>query len=282
MAKVKVAGYGRMSTIDQQESPKVQEESIRRWFDYQAEGDRWPDGAEFIGMFVDEAVSSKVQLLDRKYGELMLSILDPGDFFVVSKIDRAFRSSADLERTLEKFREAGIHAVFLDLNVDSNTAMGEFVISNSVSIARFERKRIGERTREALRLKQKRGEAVGSAVAGFKREKDQASKKLVPDIEQRKLGFAAAELIRKGHSRTMVGKLIRPFVKRHNIKCGVGDRTLVNTASASCLDFPICGNRKASEILGMNTLTFEFVRRKDHEQLKGKLYSELRDDGWDC
>ena len=271
-----------MSTIDQKESPMVQEDSIRRWFDYQVEGDRWPDGAEFIGMFVDEAVSSKVHLLDRKYGQFMLTILDPGDVFVCSKIDRAFRSSADMERTLDKFIEAGIQAVFLDMNVDSTTAMGEWMLGNSVSIARFERKRIGERTREALRSKQKRGEVVGSAVAGFKREKGKDIKKLIPDIEQRKLGFAAAELIRKGYSRTMVGKLIRPFVKQHAIKCGVGDRTLVNTAAASCLDFPICGNRKSSEILGVNTVTFDFVRRKDHSELKDKLYRELRNQGWDC
>lgn len=281
MAKVKVAGYGRMSTNKQADSPKVQEEKIRRWFEYQQSTDRWPDGADFIGMFVDEGVSSRIDMLDRKYGQHILTVLDRGDMVVVSKLDRAFRSAADTEVTMKKLTEAGIGIAFLDMNVDSSTALGQFMLGIASVMARFERDRIQERTREALQSKQKRGEVVGSAVAGYKKCKGVKSKKLIPDIDQRKLGYAAAKLIRQGHSRKMVGKLIRPFAEQHNIKCGLGDRTLVNTASASCLDFPICGARKSSQILGMNTMTFEFVKRRDHEQLKQKLYEALEADGWE-
>jgi putative DNA-invertase from lambdoid prophage Rac len=282
MGITKVAGYGRMSTSEQTESPKVQEEKIRRWFDYQVTTDKWPDGAEFVGTFVDEAVSSRTNMLDRKYGQHLLTVLDHGDLVVVSKLDRAFRSAADTEVTMNTLTAAGIGIAFLDMNIDSSTALGQFMLGIATVMARFERDQTQERTIEALRSKQKRGEAVGSAVAGYMRDKkNKKNKKLLPDIEQRKLGYAAAELIRKGDSRTMVGTLLRPFVKQHEIKCGVGDRTLVNTASASCLDFPICGARKSSEILGMNTMTFEFVKRTDHDALKDKLYGELREQGWD-
>lgn len=280
MTKVKVAGYGRMSTNDQLESPKVQEEKIRRWFEYQITTDKWPDGAEFIGMFIDEGVSSSINMLDRKYGQHILTVLERGDLVVVSKLDRAFRSAADTETTMNTLNQAGIGIAFLDMNVDSSTALGQFMLGIASVMARFERDRTQERTREALRSKQKRGELVGSAIAGYKRSSEKDSKKLVPDIEQRKLGLAAAKLIREGHSRTMVGKLIRPFAKDHDIKCGLGDRTLVNTASASCLGFPICGVRKAGEILGMNALTFAFVRRNDHQELRRKLEETLEAEGW--
>ena len=124
---IKIAGYGRMSTDKQQMSPEVQEKVIKDWIKVQHANGKWPDGYQFIGMFVDRAVTSKVHMLDREAGQHLMTALDPGDLIVVAKYDRAFRSAADAERTLAMIDELGLKIVFIDLNIDTSTPNGKML-----------------------------------------------------------------------------------------------------------------------------------------------------------
>jgi DNA invertase Pin-like site-specific DNA recombinase len=71
---------------------------------------------------------------------------------VVSKLDRLSRSVADFSALLERFRSKAWGLVILDLGIDTTTMMGEAMAMAATS-AQVERRRIGERTREALSVR---------------------------------------------------------------------------------------------------------------------------------
>ena len=55
-------------------------------------------GRQVAEFFVEAGVSGSVPLVDRPKGERMLATLQPGDVVITAKLDRAFRSAANLER----------------------------------------------------------------------------------------------------------------------------------------------------------------------------------------
>lgn len=191
MAKpVKVIGYGRMSMATQEMSPQVQEHQVKAWYDYQVACNQWPDGSKWMGFLCDEATHSSIPLLERPKGELIPVILDPGDFLVVAKHDRAFRSGADTEITLEKLTLAGIKMVMLNLNIDTSTHDGVMMATIFGAASRWERENIRRRTKETLQLKKSRGEPYTLAPSGWKNAVCGRTKKkiLVPNIQARKIG----------------------------------------------------------------------------------------------
>jgi DNA invertase Pin-like site-specific DNA recombinase len=80
---------------------------------------------------------------------------------VVQKLDRLSRSIVDFSRLLEEARKRGFNVVALDLGLDLSTPQGELVANVIASVAEWERRIIGERTREALAVKKREGVNVG-------------------------------------------------------------------------------------------------------------------------
>lgn len=286
---IKVAGYGRMSTDKQQMSPAVQEKAVRDWFDYQLRAGKWPDGAEFIGMFTDHAVSSRIDLLDREYGQHLITVLDPGDLIVAAKYNRAFRSAADAERTLARLDEAGITFVFLDLNVDTSTANGKMMAGMLAVISKHERDLRSETTKDALAYRRKTGHAVCLPPWGWQiknkrtsvEQRRTAMARLAPNIEERTFASASLELLRQGKSRLEAYRLLKHFHRRRKMKCGCSEQGIVNAAASAAMGFPKQSLRFISKTLGINLGTLEFVRRDDHEQVRARLQELLRQDGFD-
>jgi DNA invertase Pin-like site-specific DNA recombinase len=232
--EIQIAGYGRMSTDKQQISPEVQRDMIQQWFDYQMMTNRWPNGARFIGMFIDHAVTSKIDLLNRKSGEHLMTTLNAGDIVVVAKYNRAFRSAADAERTLDRAEEAGIKFVFLDLHIDTTQANGKMMAGIMAVVSKHERDLRSETTRDALSFRRKKGYATHLPPHGWKIGSDG---KLVVDIPSRTLALAARSVILQGVRRDYLSRAIRPFYKAHKMKHGWSPQGLVNSAAASCLQF---------------------------------------------
>ena len=83
------------------------------------------------------------------------------DGLVVSKLDRLSRSVADFSALLERFRSKGWGLVILDLGIDTTTIMGEAMATMAATFAQVERRRIGERTREALAVRRAQGVQLG-------------------------------------------------------------------------------------------------------------------------
>jgi len=80
---------------------------------------------------------------------------------VVAKLDRLSRSLVDFAGLLTEAQAGGWNVVALDLGVDLSTPSGEFLANVMASAAQWERRIIGQRTREALAVKKKQGVRLG-------------------------------------------------------------------------------------------------------------------------
>jgi len=83
------------------------------------------------------------------------------DGLVVAKLDRLSRSLVDFASLMERSRRRGWSLVALDLGVDTSTPQGEMMAAVLATFAQFERRLIGQRTREALAIKRAQGVHTG-------------------------------------------------------------------------------------------------------------------------
>ena len=77
------------------------------------------------------------------YNQVMKA-LKPEDVFVVSSLDRAFRTSLD---ALEKLHQRGIQILSLSQNFDTTTPDGKFLYTLAAALATWEREILSLRTR---------------------------------------------------------------------------------------------------------------------------------------
>lgn len=83
---------------------------------------------------------------------------ESADRLIVAKLDRLARNvRVALEIDEDYAQRHGWGIVFGDMDVDTSTAVGKMQLSMFASVARFERDRISERTREALAIKRAQG-----------------------------------------------------------------------------------------------------------------------------
>jgi len=113
---------------------------------------------------------------------ITLDRLDRGeaDVLVVAKIDRLARSVVDFGGMLERARKRGWAVVALDLGVDTSTSTGELVANVMMSVAQWERRRIGERVGDTHQQRRARGLRAGEPPR-------------LPDDVRRRIGSEAAE-----------------------------------------------------------------------------------------
>jgi DNA invertase Pin-like site-specific DNA recombinase len=97
---------------------------------------------------------------------------------VAAKLDRLSRSVIDFARLLEEARKRHFNVVALDLGLDLSTPQGELVANILASTAQWERRIIGQRTKEALAVKKAQGVRLGrprtlpsSVVGRIRRER---------------------------------------------------------------------------------------------------------------
>jgi len=83
------------------------------------------------------------------------------DVLVVSKLDRLSRSLIDFAQTMATAQRQGWALVALDLGVDTATPGGEMMANVLASFAQYERRIIGQRTRDGLAAKKAAGVKLG-------------------------------------------------------------------------------------------------------------------------
>jgi DNA invertase Pin-like site-specific DNA recombinase len=88
------------------------------------------------------------------------------DALVVAKLDRLSRSIQDFSGVLELSRKQGWKLVMLDLDLDTSTPQGEMVAHIFASFAQFERRLIGQRTKEGMAVVRMRGPKPGKKSIG--------------------------------------------------------------------------------------------------------------------
>jgi hypothetical protein len=80
---------------------------------------------------------------------------------VVATLDRLSRSLLDFAALMERGRRSGWALLALDLGGDTTTPSGEMMANVLAVFAQFERRLIGQRTREALAVKRSQGIRLG-------------------------------------------------------------------------------------------------------------------------
>lgn len=153
---MRVVGYVRVSTEEQAESGaglKAQRDAIR------AEAAR--RGWELVRIYSDAA--SGKSMTGRPGLQEALGLLDKAkaDTLIAAKLDRLSRSIVDFGTLMERARKRGWALVALDLGVDTTTPSGELVANVMVSVAQWERRAIGQRTKDALAIKKAEGVRLG-------------------------------------------------------------------------------------------------------------------------
>jgi DNA invertase Pin-like site-specific DNA recombinase len=139
---------------------------------------------------------------------IALEILEGGgaDALVVAKLDRLSRSLLDFTALMATAQEQGWALVALDA-ADTTTPAGEAMANVLATFAQFERRLIGQRTREALAAKRKQGVRLGRPPA--------IPKKIATRIRRERDRGATLAKIADGLNRDKVptprgGKLWRP------------------------------------------------------------------------
>lgn len=273
----RIAGYTRASTDRQKITPEAQEYAIKLHVDYQIANGEWA-GCDYLGCFQDNAVSSRIDMIDRPGGQALIEHLGQGDVIVVSRFDRAFRSAADAERWLQICDEAGIQMVFLDMKVDTSTSIGKLLLGILAVVARFERDIISERTTEALAEIRRQGRPVGTGgFPGFITVKNKVTGKTShcrPDPKARDTGERAYAMLRSGMSQNEV------FEQFFYGASSPGSSTLVSLACAYALGFPRLTQRDVERAVGMPySSAMLLLPSSQHELMKDDIREYCEQEG---
>jgi DNA invertase Pin-like site-specific DNA recombinase len=153
---MRVVAYGRVSTAEQADS-RAGLEAQRAAIEAECKRRGWT----IIEMIEDAGYSAKD--LKRPGITRALEELQRGraDALVVSKLDRLSRSMLDFTTLMARATKENWALVALDCAVDTTTAAGEAMAHVLATFAQFERRLIGQRTREALAQKKAQGVQLG-------------------------------------------------------------------------------------------------------------------------
>src|SRR5438477_1203081 len=172
---MQVIGYARVSTSEQADSRaglEAQREAIER----EARRRGW----HLVKTIEDAGYSAKD--LKRPGIQQVLETLQRGEAkaLVVGKLDRLSRSMIDFTALMGRATREGWALVALDCAVDTTTPAGEAMANVLATFAQFERRLIGQRTREALAVKKAQGVRIGrprtmpdDVVQRIRREREQ-------------------------------------------------------------------------------------------------------------
>jgi DNA invertase Pin-like site-specific DNA recombinase len=154
---LRVVGYIRVSTSEQADSGAGLE-SQRHAIEGEAERRGW----DLVRVYEDAGASGK-SMAGRKGLLEALEAVENGmaDGLVVAKLDRLSRSLLDFAALMERARKHGWSLVALDLGVDTSSPSGEMMASVLATFAQFERRLIGQRTKDALAVKRAAGVKLG-------------------------------------------------------------------------------------------------------------------------
>jgi DNA invertase Pin-like site-specific DNA recombinase len=122
-------------------------------------------GWALVESFEDVGASGKD--LKRPGVQAALEVLSRGEAsaLVVAKLDRLSRSMLDFAGVMASAQKQSWALVALDCAVDTTTPAGEAMAHVLATFAQFERRLIGQRTREALAIKRAEGVRLGRPSA---------------------------------------------------------------------------------------------------------------------
>ncbi len=153
---MQVLGYVRVSTSEQADSGAGLQ-AQRQAIESECERRGW----QLVETIEDAGYSAKS--LKRPGIQSALARLKAGEAeaLVTAKLDRLSRSMLDFAGIMADAQKQGWAVVCLDLGVDTTTPAGEVTANVLASFAQFERRLIGQRTKDALAVKRSEGVRLG-------------------------------------------------------------------------------------------------------------------------
>lgn len=157
MRAMRAIGYARVSTQEQASDGaglSAQAHAIEAY----CFNKEWP-----APVMTRDVCSGGTPWKDRNGLRAAIAAIERGeaDVLVVAKLDRLSRSTLDFATLLERSRRKKWPIVLLDFGLDMTTPVGEMVANILAAVAQFERRRIGERTKEGLARKKAEGVVLG-------------------------------------------------------------------------------------------------------------------------
>jgi site-specific DNA recombinase len=182
---MRVVVYCRVSTADQADNG----------VSLQAQQAKLEAYANLYDLEVTETITDageSAKSLNRPGLKRALAMLRKGeaDGLLVAKLDRLTRSVADWQTLIDGYfgEKAGKQLFSLSDSIDTRTAAGRMVLNMLLVVSQWEREIIGERTRDALRHKIRKGQRVGKVLYGYDLAND--GKTLVAnEAEQQTIGL---------------------------------------------------------------------------------------------
>lgn len=154
-AGTRVIGYCRVSTVEQGDTRAGLDAQILA-IRLECERRQW----ELVEL-VEEVASAKSMRRPKLKAALRRLEAGEADALVVAKLDRLSRSTIDFATMLEQAERRGFKLVVLDLGVDMTTPAGEMIATVMAALAQWERRMIGQRTREGLAARRRAGVTLG-------------------------------------------------------------------------------------------------------------------------
>lgn len=151
----RVLGYCRVSTREQKESGAGLD-AQRAALDRAALDRNWDLEVVVEGPMSGDALVKPV--LDAALARLKAH---DADVLAVAKLDRMSRSVIQGASLINRARREGWSVAVLDLGVDTSTDTGEMIANVILSIAQYEKRLIGSRTRDGLAAKRAAGVRLG-------------------------------------------------------------------------------------------------------------------------
>lgn len=156
--------YGRCSTNDQENSEEMQESKCREYCNLQ--------NLNIVDVIIESNTSRKTDIFKRRGLSNVRDAIDSGKIqnLVVYKLDRLGGSVIDCLTNMKYFKKNKVAVHFVSyggssLNTDS--PIGEFIITTLSAISNLERAMISERTKDILDSLKKQGKRVGGIPVGM-------------------------------------------------------------------------------------------------------------------
>lgn len=127
----KILGYARVSTKGQVDGNSLEEQIGKI-------SDRYP-----TAIIYEESFSGAKE---REIFNNVLSLLEPGDTLVVTKLDRFCRTTKEGLQYIDNLMANNVKIHILNMGLIEDTPMGRLIITNLLAFAEFERSMIIERT----------------------------------------------------------------------------------------------------------------------------------------
>ncbi|WP_116654719.1 recombinase family protein [Pelagibacterium sediminicola] len=169
-----LVGYARTSTADQVAGLEAQRRDLSL------------AGVERVFEEQVSSVSQRAQL------ESALGFVRDGDTFVVTKLDRLARSTADLLAILDQLERKGVGLRILNFGgseVDTKSPTGKLMLTMFGAMAQFEREMMLERQREGIQKAKREGK--------YKGRKPTVRNRKAEIEELRQQGLGATEIARQ-------------------------------------------------------------------------------------